>query len=177
MNLNEFKTMYSKREKHKTESVSLGKADIDVGIIPTINWLNSLKGVQTTHCCQGHPDERPYVTFRCDNLWSLGTILGALNEYINEREFSLSIYGLRFTIGFKSEKHLEVFQKHIKFMQEEFAPVEYPYQSELMEKIKKDPVPLYQNHPKRVRSSISSYMVKIKGNQYESHILSRSNFS
>lgn len=57
-------------QDHDTESIPMKMIDVDVGIIPVVNWLNSMQGVYTEWSCQGDADKTeygsiPYVRFVC----------------------------------------------------------------------------------------------------------------
>jgi len=70
---------------HKTKEIVVQKADIDEGIIPLINWMNSLQDVYTLYSCQGSNKKiadcalctknTPYVSFLCFNPVNLAKIL------------------------------------------------------------------------------------------------------
>ena len=76
---------------HPTQPVNIrGRLiDIDLDMIPVVEWLNSIHGVRTLYCCQGdirkapftdggHP---PYILLRCWSLDSIGTICRILTEF------------------------------------------------------------------------------------------------
>ena len=67
-------------------------ADVDVEMIPLVNWLNSYQSVWTHFCCQGEPrkdgetDEsyslnQPYVLFTCIDPVDLISVLSILHPY------------------------------------------------------------------------------------------------
>jgi len=69
----------------RTRKVVLKTADIDVGIIPVVNWLNSFHSTFTLWCCEGRKkgeprcdpnghSAHPYVTFLCGELRDLDAI-------------------------------------------------------------------------------------------------------
>ena len=78
---------------HDTTKLVLKEADIDDGIVPVINWLNSMDGLLTLHCCQGtkyekdEKDEKdgagwlPYVSFMCCGAAPLQYVLGEVKKF------------------------------------------------------------------------------------------------
>lgn len=113
---------------HKTEKITIKRANVDRGILPTIKWLNAMNGVETTHCCEGYDkdvvDEHgqvrecaqgPYVLFRCENLHMLCHILEMTRPFLRQNTGGIGInfypeWGLRFHIDFKSRRALREFQ-------------------------------------------------------------------
>jgi len=73
---------------HETARVVTQTADIDVAMVPLIQWMNCLHGVTTYACCQG--EERinsdqsvwfnGYVAFECSDMRSLRKILEILER-------------------------------------------------------------------------------------------------
>jgi len=43
---------------HPTQRVVIVEAEVDIDIIPLINWMNNLRGIRTLYCCQGTDDPR-----------------------------------------------------------------------------------------------------------------------
>jgi hypothetical protein len=77
-------------KEHKTQKIKVGEeiVDVDIKMVPYVNWLNAI-GARTLFCCQGWKDTSlinhcPYVTFRCDNLNVLAKILSSLKHDIDE---------------------------------------------------------------------------------------------
>jgi hypothetical protein len=67
--LSKKKTTKIKRKpiKHKTKRIVIKEADVDIKLIPVVNWLNSqgnIFEIVTQFCCQGNRNEKnPYVIF------------------------------------------------------------------------------------------------------------------
>lgn len=71
------------KDGHKGKNISIKKANIDVGMVSTIKWLNSLYGVNTEFCCEGGEptlNDKPYVLFYCNNIGSLAKIADVINK-------------------------------------------------------------------------------------------------
>jgi len=77
---------------HETVSIPLKMIDVDKGIVPIVNWLNSKLEVFTLYSCQGGPptaseiyDETvsnpAYVMFFCRDKDSLETIESAIAKF------------------------------------------------------------------------------------------------
>lgn len=67
---------HNKQKDHPTKTLNVHGQDveIDVDMIPVIQWLNAIPGVFTTFCCQGDADEdnngkhkKPYVLWYSQN--------------------------------------------------------------------------------------------------------------
>lgn len=74
---------------HTTKLLTIKQAQVDLEIIPLINWLNSYESVVTQYSCEGeHCEEededlqlkRPYILFTCNNLIDLISILSVLEH-------------------------------------------------------------------------------------------------
>ena len=50
---------------HNTERVIIYEADVDIGIMPLVGWMNSLKGIITRWSCEGDKGtgSLPHVAF------------------------------------------------------------------------------------------------------------------
>ena len=61
-------------------------AEVDVEMVPVVNWLNSIPGIETFACCQGSEIEycgEPYVSFTCRSMKSLEVVLLKLESPCN----------------------------------------------------------------------------------------------
>ena len=112
------------KKPHKTQKTTIKKADVDVDIIPLINYLNGFEGIITRWSCQGDPTPKlatksydlPYVTFVAEDLVSLKSLLEHLDgapceiivEYFNE------FIAFRFNIRFEDKKYLKLMLEWIK---------------------------------------------------------------
>lgn len=65
--------IHIEREIHKTKKINVcgQMVDVDVKIIPLVEWFNSNKGISTTYCCQGSKDgnDHPYVGWNGGNAF------------------------------------------------------------------------------------------------------------
>jgi len=106
---------------HPTQNTVIKRGQIDMKMVPVVNWLNSLVGVTTLHCCQGEPgdDEKasqsPYVSFTCCNSLSLIVILrkircGAMMSLSWLDEGCVLIY----CINFQNQQTLDDFIRDVK---------------------------------------------------------------
>lgn len=108
---------------HKNINIAIKQADIDVEIIPLINYLNSFEGIITRWSCQGDLKPKtkgqyylPYVTFIAEDFISFKKLLEHLNgapcevvaEHFNE------LITMWFSIRFASKEHLKVMLKWVK---------------------------------------------------------------
>ena len=102
---------------HKSRRVKLKEVDIDVGILPVVEWLNSFPGVFTRWSCQGYlkrdnNDWRndPYIIFICDDPLALAEILRRTSRDAHcQVEFYEPMNGLRYNLKFKNREHLRRF--------------------------------------------------------------------
>jgi hypothetical protein len=78
-----------KKQGHPTKSIIIKRADVDIEMIPLVNWLNSFESVTTLYCCQGEDGEteddiiedsfdKPYVMWTCIDTSDLMYILTEL---------------------------------------------------------------------------------------------------
>ena len=77
-------------QRHATIPMPIRVADVDVGIAPVVEWLNTFDYVVTWFSCEGDdrdPDSeeswytsRPYVLFTCPSLLTLSLILSRLQQ-------------------------------------------------------------------------------------------------
>jgi len=108
---------------HKFKIMML-PVEIDVKIVPIIEWLNSYKSVRTLYCCEGH-DGRPessYVTFTVNNQRSLKSILRIfeLARQEDNLERGIKIYVdylqltcIRYIVRWYTKEDLENFKKFL----------------------------------------------------------------
>jgi hypothetical protein len=74
----------AKQSDHETRPIPMKMIDVDIGIVPVVNWLNSMQGVYTEYSCQGDPDNAalpvgiPYVRFFCTDMECIREIEGVL---------------------------------------------------------------------------------------------------
>lgn len=110
---------YNDEKTHRTKKIRVGEeiVDVDIKMIPYVNWMNSL-GARTLYCCQGWKDQseinyRPYVSFRCDDKKVLMQILDSLKFNIDWEtmlrfgDCEIDVYQneLRYCITFHSIYH------------------------------------------------------------------------
>jgi hypothetical protein len=127
------KRVSSIRKDHPTKKITIKRANVDVKIIPLVNWFNSYQSVTTYFCCQGEPkkegqrDEeyihhRPYVLFTCMNAVDLVSILSVLNYKatveIYWNEFKSQI---EYVARFDEQERLFDAIEYIKVRSEELA--------------------------------------------------------
>lgn len=93
------------RQDHPTRRTVIKAADVDVLMVPLVNWLNALDETTTLYCCQGDPGDEPargpYVLFTCTNPLQLMRVLDALGRVADvsvyyDREFPVLRYSARF---------------------------------------------------------------------------------
>lgn len=116
-------------DSHETSRIIIKTADVDVKIIPLINWLNSFEAVTTRYCCQGagaedvkNKDEvssrmakdmyRPHVIFYCSDQLSLACICRRAFSYAN---ITVEWYegSIRYNMKFVSQESLLDMIKYI----------------------------------------------------------------
>ena len=79
-------------QQHPTVKIEIDSklVDIDVDIVPVVQWFNRFPGVKTRWSCQGGLPvawllaEEPYVVFFCNNLESLQKIAQEFKEFGSE---------------------------------------------------------------------------------------------
>jgi hypothetical protein len=104
---------------HKTKSITIKRADVDVPMIPLINWLNSSFGDLTTEfCCQGDKNSGCYVLFRCFDWQELDRLARLLRSHGLVAELFISAPSMpypRFRIDFKTLDRMQAFfDKEVK---------------------------------------------------------------
>jgi hypothetical protein len=112
-----------KREikKHETELIALKVVPIDVGMVSTVNWLNSFLSVHTLWSCEGDDPsddplrDQPYVSFFCWDVYDLQKITEKIQQYFPGAGLDFGIITvenyagyLRYTIRFQTK---EVFSR------------------------------------------------------------------
>jgi hypothetical protein len=106
-------------KRHPTRSTIIKRAQVDVLMVPLVNWLNRFDEVHTLACCQGQEgkptglkidgkelrecplNDRAYILFTCTNPLQLATILEvigrcAIVEISWDRQYPLFRYMARF---------------------------------------------------------------------------------
>lgn len=104
---------------HATKKTIIYEADVDIGIIPLVRWLNSLKGIMTRWSCQGENPKKgvyspPYVTIWVeeygepdDNDFELVEhFLGQYNVEIENRNTKewIGVYNITFSSSTELQK-------------------------------------------------------------------------
>jgi len=116
-----------KNKRHKTKKISTptGPANVDVEIIPIVNWMNSFDGIFTKYCCQGSVEtieenlsyasmdmeivhkhkyyNNPYVMFNCSNLDSLYKIFKILDDFSESNKIEhigLKYHQIKYSLSF-----------------------------------------------------------------------------
>lgn len=72
----------SERKLHETENISVRKADVDVEIIPLVEWINKYRGLKTLFSCQGDDRNEPHVLFGILNYEHIGNDINDINRLI-----------------------------------------------------------------------------------------------
>ena len=99
--------------RHKTKRVILTEADVDINIIPVVNFINSLNDCMTIFSCEGYGKkknvvfQKPYVLFFCHSNLQLQIILNKLGHYgYIFVELHFLSQQLRYHLEFHSKDHL-----------------------------------------------------------------------
>lgn len=96
-------------KKHKTKSISLKRINVDIKIIPIVDWLNSFDSVFTKFSCEGGK-HKPYIVFSCDSSRDLFEITRRVGTYgVVSIRPALDIRLMDFYIEFESKKDLKYF--------------------------------------------------------------------
>lgn len=111
--------------KHETKRVVLKEAEIDSGIVPLVQWLSSLEGVNTLYSCQG--DESlswsAYVCFTCSYRMSLLAVLKEIRDDYQNIRMEVDWYNdmlpVRYVLRFRMVDDCQKFQKMV---QKRYAP-------------------------------------------------------
>ena len=80
--------------KHKTREIPLKLIEVDLNIIPVVNWLNSFETVYTFFSCEGSDSKPPrtsylpYVLFWCFDSNDLFDIMKKIDSFQVIRERS-----------------------------------------------------------------------------------------
>jgi hypothetical protein len=112
---------------HETKRVVIKEGDVDVKIIPLINWLNSFESITTLFSCEGDGKKKiekkvanqPYVLFTCWDHFELSAILRELDRCgcgVTCEATYWAPYPLRYMIKFEHKKGMLEFckRKNIK---------------------------------------------------------------
>ena len=107
---------------HETEEIVIKKAEVDKGIVPIVNWLNSFNGIYTRYSCElgttfitlpkfDFEDKYfPHVIFYCDHQIDLREVAYRTRNFAviiaHYYEFTA---GLRYQIVFHSSEYLKRF--------------------------------------------------------------------
>jgi hypothetical protein len=108
---------------HKTVRIVIKEADVDVEMVPVVNWLNSFHSVTTQFCCQGNDKAKhkredgkrldpPYVLFTCWDRQDLMQILWAIRHYYPmtcEVTWDDDEMPIRYKLDFMNRKTLKEF--------------------------------------------------------------------
>ena len=105
-------------DTHPTKKIVIKSAEVDVKMIPLIEWMNKIGSVTTLFCCQGCDKKKnpPYVLWTCfygidlvrvleDFSYSCKTEV-AWNQYKNQIE-----YYTHFENEKRFAQFMEIFQK------------------------------------------------------------------
>ncbi len=83
-----------KRRKHSTVGRKIGEevVRVDKSIVDLVDYLNSLKGVQTHFSCEGHKNDwdSSYVSFECGDIKKLFRLIERSQRFAH---LDLSYYG------------------------------------------------------------------------------------
>ncbi len=106
---------------HITKRIAVKFADIDIKMIPLIQWMNSFDGICTIGCCEGviptqqRPEGcKPSATFRCWDMVSLASIIGTVNGFAQTVIYYQNDHGLIYTTTFTSQQSLLSFSEGLK---------------------------------------------------------------
>lgn len=101
-------------QKHPTDHIVIKSGNVDVDIVPVIQWLNKFQAVYTNWSCQGDPGGKqlPYVLFTCQSQIALARILEAV-QHVAKVEASWYVQGgaIRYNLRFNSTESLARFIK------------------------------------------------------------------
>ena len=115
--------------KHEQVSVIIDrkKINIDIKILPVVNWVNSFYGAKTNFSCCGENNYTllPFVSFRCKNKNSVNKIKSVLKNFQNKykaeemtlnsiSEFKNNKEHITYVIYFISRNDVEKFTKYIE---------------------------------------------------------------
>lgn len=118
---------------HKSKIIPIKLANVDIDMIPLVNWLNSFEKVMTFTCCQGDPDKAgfkdgfkslPQISFMCRDFSVLEHITkkismwraeiagqgGHVHLSVSWNDFSMDplVFNLEFSNKAAFKKFLEV---------------------------------------------------------------------
>lgn len=109
-------------KSHKTKNIAVKHADVDINIIPLVQWLNKFESVFTEYSCEGDEQDinyTPYVAFIAnddDILYILNCTAKWYGMFTDNVKFETEIFkGVRrYVMRFKTKKLLLAFQDYIK---------------------------------------------------------------
>lgn len=112
--------MKKTKNPHKTVQLALKIVSIDVGMVSTVNWLNSFYSVFTQWSCEGYDlkpvypwQHAPYVMFSCYDVNELSIILSKISfGYVVIENYNGN---LRYIIRFDSVKSFKDWKKTMRF--------------------------------------------------------------
>jgi len=92
---------------HKTRDITIKKGKIDLLMIPTVRYLNSVEETYTEWCCQGDASSRPYVIFYCNSQPGLIQIV---KKFEGVATIQVEFWGssLRYYLQFNGPKNLKL---------------------------------------------------------------------
>ena len=94
--------------EHKTKNIVLKSANVDLKIIPLIEWLNAKEGVHTLYSCECNDnDNKPYIMWSCSYPPSLVWILHVFSPFATT-EIDYYEGSLRYTSRFGDENSLKM---------------------------------------------------------------------
>jgi hypothetical protein len=94
---------------HPSKSIAIKRGDIDLPMIPLIEWMNEFEFTYTQYCCQGSETQDPYIIFLCWDVMDLIKILRMLRIGADvEVEFYENYGGIRYHATFRGQKGLKV---------------------------------------------------------------------
>jgi hypothetical protein len=95
---------------HRARKIPVRVAEVDIEIIPIVQWLNQFRSIHTLYSCEGNDkaDEvgKPYVSFLCTEPEDL---VRALNGLGADAEVEVDLHNgvLRYCARFRSKYALE----------------------------------------------------------------------
>ena len=116
------KQKYDHDPYHQTKRIVIKDADVDVGIIPVVEWFNSFESVITQFSCQGIDDpdgigDCPKVYFQCIDRLDLLKILREIRNYNCHMtiDWNFDEYPVRYCLHFLNAGALKVFIEEIEY--------------------------------------------------------------
>ncbi len=106
---------------HKTREIAIKKAQVDIGIIPLVDFLNGFDGIITRWSCEGYPArskkvDLPYINFYAEDLQSIQFLLKELQSApcTVHIQSASELISMSFAIRFENKEHLDQMIKWIK---------------------------------------------------------------